>query len=51
MFSEDPNWFVSLVMLYIPIVAAALAARAAWTRRHVQTVSVPLERGKRAWIS
>ena len=51
MFGEDPNWFVSLVMLYMPIVAAVLATRAAWTRRHVQMVSVPIERGKKAWIS
>ena len=51
MLGEDLNWFGSLVMLYMPIVAVAFAAPAAWTRRRRQMVSVPIERGEKAWIS
>jgi hypothetical protein len=47
----DLNWFVSLVMPCMPLVAVALTAHDAWTRRRRQIVSVPIEREKKAWIS
>ena len=34
MFDQDPNWFVSLVMLYLPLVIAL--ARETCTRRRRQ---------------
>ena len=55
MFGDDPNWFMSLVMPYIPLVVVAFAARHAWTRRrNTQRVPVPTEcsqRGRSPWIS
>ena len=51
MFGPDPNWFMSVVMPYIPLVVAAFAARAAWTSRRRQIVPVPIEVGRKPWIS
>ena len=51
MFDQDPNWFVSLVMPYVPLVVVALAARDAWTRRRRQMTSVPIEGGRKPWTS
>jgi hypothetical protein len=54
MFGEDPNWFMSLVMPYVPLVVVAFAARDAWTRRRTQGVPAPIEcgqRGRNPWIS
>ena len=50
MFGQDPNWFVSLVTPYLPLVVVALAARGAWTRRRSQVVPVPIERRRKSWI-
>jgi hypothetical protein len=43
MFGPDPNWFMSLVMLYIPFVVVAFAALASWTWLRRQIVPVPIE--------
>ena len=51
MFGQDPNWFVSLVTPYLPLVFVALAARGAWTRRRRQMAPVPIERRRKSWIS
>ena len=49
MFGQDPNWFVSLVTPYLPLVVVALAAREAWPRRR-QVAPVPIERRGKSWI-
>ncbi len=58
MFGEDPNWFMSLVMPYMPLVVVAFAARDAWTRRRTQKAPAPTDRsqhfgqgGRKPWIS
>ena len=51
MFGEDPNWFMSLVMPYIPMVVVAFATRDAWTRRRIQMAPALIERGRKPWIS
>ena len=51
MFGQDPNWFVSLVMPYMALVALAFAARAAWTWRRRLMVPVPIELARKSWIS
>jgi hypothetical protein len=51
MFGPDPNWFVSLVMPYLPIIVVLFAARDAWTRRRRQVEPVPIERGRKPWTS
>jgi len=51
MFGPDPNSFMSLVMPYIPMVVVAFATRDAWTRRRRQMAPVPIERGRKPWIS
>ena len=51
MFGQDPNWFVSLAMLYIPLVVVLFAARDAWTRRRIQMTPALIERGRKPWIS
>ena len=51
MFGPDPNWFMSLVMPYIPIVVVAFATRDAWTRRRRQMALALIERGRKPWIS
>jgi hypothetical protein len=51
MFGPDPNWFMSLVMPYIPLVVVVFAARDAETRRRRQMEPVPIERGRQPWIS
>lgn len=58
MFGEDPNWFMSLVMPYMPLVVVAFAARDAWTRRRTRRPSESADRGQRfgqqgrkPWIS
>ena len=51
MFGQDPNWFVSLVTPYLPLVVVALAARGAWTRWRRQVAPVPIERRRKSWIS
>ena len=51
MFGPDPNSFMSLVMLYIPMVVVALATREACTRRRIQMAPALIERGRKPWIS
>ena len=51
MFGQDPNWFVSLAMLCIPLVVVLFAARDARTRRRSRIAPVPIERGRKPWIS
>jgi hypothetical protein len=51
MFGPDPNWFVSLVMPYLPIIVVLFAARDAWTRRRRQMVLALIERRRKPWIS
>jgi len=51
MFGQDPKWFVSLVMPYMPLVVALFAARDAWTRRRGQMAPALIERGRKPWIS
>ena len=51
MFGPDPNWFVSLVMPYLPIIVVLFAARDAWTRRRRQMTPVPIKGGRKPWIS
>ena len=51
MFGPDLNWFVSLVMLYLPIIVVLFAARDAWTRRRIQMAPALIERGRKPWIS
>ena len=51
MFGQDPHWFVSLVMPYMPIVVVLLAARDSWTQRRRQTAPVPIQRGRKPWTS
>ena len=51
MFGQDPNWFVSLVTPYMPLVVVVFAARDARTQRRREMVSVPIERGRKPWTS
>jgi len=51
MFGQDPNWFVNAVMPYMPLGVVLFAARDAWTRRRRQMEPVPIERGRKPWIS
>ena len=51
MFGPEPNWFKSLVMPYMPLVAVAFATRDAWTRRRRQMAPALIERGRKPWIS
>ena len=51
MFGQDSNWFVSLVMPYMPLVVISLAVRDAWTRRRRQMACVPIEGGRKPWTS
>ena len=54
MFDEDPNWFMSLVMPYMPPVVVAFAARDAWTQLSSQKALVPADRSqqeRKPWIS
>ena len=51
MFGPEPNWFMSLVMPYIPMVVVAFATRDAWTRRRAQMAPTLIERGRKPWIS
>ena len=51
MFGPDPNWFVSLVMLCMPVVAVAFATWGAGTQRRRQMALAIIERGRKPWIS
>ena len=51
MFGQDPNWFMSLVMPYLPLAVIAFVARDAWILRRRQMAPVPIERGRKPWIS
>ena len=51
MFGPEPNWFMSLVMPYIPFVVVAFATWDAWTRRRGQMGLALIERGRKPWIS
>ena len=51
MFGPDPNWFISLLMPYIPMVVVAFATGDAWTRRRRQMAMALIERGRTPWIS
>ena len=51
MFGPDPNWFISLLMLYIPMVVVAFATWDAWKRRRRQMALALIERGRTPWIS
>ena len=51
MFGEDPIWFMSLVMPYIPLVIVAFATWDAWTRRRRQMALALIERRRKPWIS
>ena len=51
MFGPDPNWFMSLVMLYIPPFAVAFVTWDAWTRRRRQMAPALIDRGRTPWIS
>jgi len=50
MFGPEPNWFMSLVMPYIPAVVVAFATWNAWTRRHRQMALALIEQGRTPWI-
>ena len=39
------------VMPNLPIIVVLFAARDAWTRRRRQVEPVPIERGRKPWIS
>jgi hypothetical protein len=51
MFGPDANWFISLLMPYIPMVVVAFATWDAWTRRRRQMALAVIERGRTPWIS
>jgi len=51
MFGQDPKWFVSLVMPYMPLVVVLFAAREFWTQRRRQMAPVPIKRGRKPWTS
>jgi len=51
MFGPEPNWFMSLVMPYIPAVVVAFATWDAGTRRRRQMALALIERGRTPWIS
>ena len=44
MFGPDPNWFMSLVMLYIPFVVSVGRAAWTWLRRQIATVPIEVRR-------
>ena len=50
MFGPEPNWFMSLVMPYLPIIVVLFAALD-WTRRRRQMAPIPIKRGRKPWIS
>ncbi len=51
MFGPDPNWLMSLVMPYMPLVVVAFETWSAWTRRRRQMALALIERGRKPWIS
>ena len=51
MFGPDPNWFISLLMPYIPMVVVAFAMRDAWTQLRIQMALALIERRRKPWIS
>jgi len=51
MFDQDPKWFVSTVMPYMPLVVVLFATLNFWARRHRQMAPVPIKQGRKPWTS